>query len=68
MEEYVDEVEEVSYDEDIGESYSLEWALKDEGKREGKIEIAKSLLKNNVDINIIIASTGLTKEEIEMLK
>ena len=38
MEEYVDEAEEVSYDEDIGESYSLEWALKDEGKKEGILE------------------------------
>ena len=38
------------------------------GKKEEKIEIAKQLLKNNVDIEIIINSTGLTKEEIEKLK
>lgn len=31
-------------------------------------EIAKNLLKNNVDIDIIVNSTGLTKEEIEKLK
>ena len=35
-----------------------------EGKIERSVEIAKSLLKNNIDIDIIIASTGLTKEQI----
>lgn len=45
----------------------------EEGREEGKkkrmkIEIAKNLLKNNITIDIIISSTGLTKEEIEMLK
>ena len=32
------------------------------------MEIAKKLLKNNIDIEIIIKSTGLTKEDIEKLK
>jgi len=32
------------------------------------IEIAKNLLKNNVDIDIIISSTGLTKKEINDIK
>lgn len=31
-------------------------------------EIAKKLLKQNIDIEIIISTTGLTKEEIENLK
>ena len=39
-----------------------------EGKIEGKIEVAKSLLVNGIDIEIIIKSTGLTKEQIEELK
>ena len=39
-----------------------------EGKIERSVEIAKSLLKSNVDIEIIIASTGLTKEQILNLK
>jgi len=30
-------------------------------------EIAKSLLQQNVDINVIIKSTGLTNEEIQKL-
>ena len=38
------------------------------GKTEGKIEVAKNLLKNNVSIEIIVKSTGLTKKEIEALK
>ncbi len=36
-------------------------------KRE-KIEIAKNLLLNNVDMTIIVASTGLSMEEIEYIK
>ena len=39
----------------------------EEGEQKSKKEIAKNLLKNNVDIEIIIKSTGLTKEEIENL-
>ncbi len=41
---------------------------KTEGKIEGKTEVAKNLLKNGVSMEIIIASTGLSKEEIENLK
>lgn len=40
---------------------------KKEGKREKSIEIAKKLLSQNVDIEIIIECTGLTKEEIDKL-
>lgn len=49
---------------------------KEEGLKEGlekgannkTIEIALSLLKNDVDINIISSSTGLSLEEIENLE
>ena len=37
------------------------------GAREKQLETAKKLKDLNVDINIIIQSTGLTKEEIEEL-
>ena len=37
------------------------------GQEKTKIEIAKKLKENKVDIEIIIESTGLTKEEIEKL-
>jgi len=40
----------------------------EKGKIEGKIEVAKNLLKTGIDIEIIVKSTGLTKEEIEDLK
>lgn len=39
-----------------------------EGSYKRNIEIAKSLLKNKVDIEIIISSTGLSVEELEKLK
>lgn len=39
-----------------------------EGKAEEKLEIAKKLLIADVDINIIISSTGLTEEEILKIK
>ena len=54
----------------IENSLKREWM--EEGLKEGSykrnIEIAKSLLKNNVDIEIIISSTGLSIEELEKLK
>ena len=38
------------------------------GEREKQIEIAKSMLKENMDIEMIIKITGLTKQEIEKLQ
>ena len=38
------------------------------GHKKGKIEVAKNLLKNGVDIEIIIKSTGLTETEINELR
>jgi predicted transposase/invertase (TIGR01784 family) len=38
-----------------------------DGKMEGKMEVAKQLKDNGVNIEIIIKSTGLTKKEIEKL-
>lgn len=40
---------------------------RDEGKIEGKIEVAKNLLRNGVAIDVIIKSTGLTEKEIQEL-
>lgn len=39
----------------------------EQGIEQNKIEIAKNLLNNNVDINIISLSTGLSQEEIKKL-
>lgn len=37
-------------------------------KIDGKLEIAKKLLIADVDINIIISSTGLNEEEVLKIK
>ena len=38
------------------------------GKKEKTVEIAKKLLEKNIDIEIIIETTGITREELETLK
>ena len=63
----IDRVYGLNYAEKKGEKRGIELG-KAEGIRQNKIEIAKKLLKNNVDMEIIISATGLTKEEIENLK
>ena len=55
----------------IGKKEGLEEGLKEgreKGKKEEKIEIAKNMLKLNIDINIISQSTELSVDEIEELK
>ena len=42
-------------------------AARDQGRAEGKIDVAKKMLEKNIDISLIIEVTGLTKEEIEKL-
>ena len=50
-------------------SYIASMAQKfDEGKAEGKLEIAWNLLASNVSVNVIAQATGLTIKEIESLK
>lgn len=39
----------------------------EQGSKQSQIEIAKKLKKQKVDINVIVSSTGLTKEEVEKL-
>ena len=41
---------------------------KEEGREERAFEIAKELLKNGVNIETIVRSTGLTKEQVERIK
>ncbi len=38
------------------------------GRKERELEIAKEMLRKNLDLEIIEQCTGLTKEEIENLK
>ena len=84
VKDYIKEATTTSFDNGFGESYDHEYADREQsyndgydagiekgmetGSRKSKIEIAKSLLKNNIDINIIINSTGLTKEELNKLQ
>ena len=59
-------------EEDLGKIDRVEQGAILEGRKEGEYkkaeEIAKNLLRNNVDIAIILQSTGLSIEEIENLK
>ena len=48
MNEYLKEAEEVSFEDGFGEAYDKEWALKDEGKTEGKREEKIEIAKNRV--------------------
>lgn len=76
MNDYVKESIEVSDDLNFGEAYDKEWALKDEGKREGRdegakekqVEIAQAMILKKLDIKTISECTGLTIEEINNLK
>ena len=61
--------------EDAGFDKGLEAGIKqgieqglEQGKKQQAIDIAKNLKEQNVDIDIICKTTGLTKEEIENLK
>ncbi len=78
MEKAYETLEEISSDEKIIGLYDAEKVeqkvinTKIEGARreaiqQGKIEIAKNLLKQNVDISIIQNATGLSLEQIEKL-
>ena len=40
----------------------------DKGKSERNLEIAKNLLRQNIDIQIISSATGLSADEIEKLR
>ena len=76
MEEYVKEAEKVSFEGGVGESYDKEWALKDQAYRDGEekgsttkaIEIAKSMLEKNMDIDLISELTNISIKELEKLK
>ena len=47
--------------------YAKEEGIK-EGKNKANMETARKLLKENVSIDVIIKTTGITKEQIEILR
>ena len=65
MIEYVNEAGEVTMGTNFGESYDKEWALKDEGRREGIKSSAINLLKHGASLELISDSLGYSIEELE---
>ena len=79
LKEAVEKLDRISEDEKMQRIIELrEKAIRDEhaiyakgvddGIEKGTKQIAKNLLKADVEIEVIIKATGLTKEEIEKLK
>jgi predicted transposase/invertase (TIGR01784 family) len=65
-----DERGRIEYALEEGEKIGLDKGRKigiGEGRRGRELQIARELKKNGVDIDLIVTSTGLTKEEIENL-
>ncbi|PQQ35432.1 transposase [Photorhabdus luminescens] len=53
------------------EQKGLERGIKqgrEEGREEGKVETARALLRHGVSLDIIVTSTGLSRDKIEALK
>ena len=66
-------IEDAGFDKGLetGIKQGIEQGIKqglEQGKKQQAIDIAKNLKEQNVDIDIICKTTGLTKEEIENLK
>lgn len=61
----------IKHMEYLSDRASMEWTMKvdaeDKIKKKRDLEIAKSLKENGADIDLIIKSTGLSREEIEKL-
>jgi predicted transposase/invertase (TIGR01784 family) len=60
----------IAYDahrKELAISYGVLETAKLDGRIEGKIETAKALKQNGVDLEIIAKSTGLSIEQIENL-
>ena len=70
MVQYIDVEKGIEYGHKLDIQEAVEKAEKkaEEKAQKVKIETAKKLLKNNVDINIIIDSTGLSKKQIKELQ
>ena len=49
------------------DKHAIHAAGYDKGLHDSKMKIAKKLKEKNIDIDIIMETTGLTKEEIEKL-
>ena len=76
MEDYIEDAIDSTQDEWFGEAYDKEWALKDQGFREGiergieqkQNQIVKNLLERNYDLKEIANIVGLTEEKVNEIK
>jgi len=67
MEDYINEAVEVSSDFSFGEAYDKEWALKDQGHREGIKEANQKIIHHMLekyDVDSITKITGIPKDEV----
>ena len=74
LKDAVDKLEEISNDERMQRIIELrekaimdEQAIYDKGVDDGKLQIAKNMLKKGMNVSDIVEITGLTKEEVEKL-
>ena len=75
MIEYVNEAGEVTMGTNFGEAYDKEWALQDQGRREGieqgklekNLELAKKMKEKGISLSDIADITNLKIEEVEKL-
>ena len=56
------------YEENTHYEASMHESHYGRGKLDEKVEIAKKLLECNIEIDIVMKSTGLTREEVEKIK
>lgn len=68
MEEYIRETDHVIYVKGLGESYDKDWAMRDQGRIEGREErneeIAFQMLKEGDAMEKISRITSLSEQEI----
>lgn len=75
MDEFIKDASGASRDDDLLESYDKEWALRDQGKREGyeegkkdtMIETAKKMKEDGMDYSLISKYTNISFDQIEKL-
>ena len=75
MNEFIKDASGASRDDDLLESYDKEWALRDQGKREGyeegkkdtMIETAKKMKEDGMDYSLISKYTNISFDQIEKL-
>ncbi len=67
----LDEAQRRAYDDymqNVSYKKSMLWSSREEGKYEEKFAIARNLLTHSIALDVIMASTGLSREEIVRLQ